>query len=88
MVRPCVFGVESRERPGSAMAAGFEKTLQKDTVSTVVVSTSQLSVHLLACSFLRLSGVNFLFLESGGLVCNFPCTQLGKSLSHKPPFIL
>ena len=88
MVRPCVFGVESRERPGSAMAAGFEKTLQKDTVSTVVVSTSQLSVHLLACSFLRLSGVNFLFLESGGLVCNFPCTQLGKSLSHKPQSIL
>lgn len=58
----------------------FKKTLKKDTVSTVVVRTSQLSVPLLACSFLRPSGVNFLFLESGGLVCNFPCTQLGKSL--------
>lgn len=33
----------------------FKRPLKKDTVSTVVVSTSQLSVHLLACSFLRLS---------------------------------
>lgn len=33
----------------------FKRPLKKDTVSTVVVSTSQLSVHLLACSFLRLT---------------------------------
>ena len=32
MVRPCVFGVESRERPGSAMAAGFERIFESGPV--------------------------------------------------------
>lgn len=58
----------------------FKRPLQKTLSQLWLFSTSQLSVPLLACSFLRPSGVNFLFLESGGLVCNFPCTQLGKSL--------